>query len=251
MAATLKDELRRFLGKQFPNADWSECVLDFNRGLESRMKIGMLADEEVASDNFFVKVDSQNQIITDNTPSQVVGSDTRLHYRIHARARAPFVYLMVTFEVGDINNAFAAFKAEDADRLWGFVAIQDWLLTWGNVCCLCEGSPHEADGYQHVSLLALVDPLGLELIAPDQRGRATIAGTRFRVAELVEQWLDSSDTAEEIRHQLHERLTLQQVRSAFAYYHSHQEEIRAEIEASTALAMRHAQPRPILPMGTP
>jgi uncharacterized protein (DUF433 family) len=88
-------------------------------------------------------------------------------------------------------------------------------------------------GYRHVEL--------------DERRVPLIAGTRFKVALLIEQMRAYGWDAEQA-HAQHPHLTLAQIHSALAYYYDHQAEIDDYLDRATDeydAARRRAGPSPL------
>lgn len=82
-------------------------------------------------------------------------------------------------------------------------------------------------------------PTDYKHVGLDENGTARIAGTRYKVRILADQWTSWDLTPEELCEQLG-GLSLSQIYSAFAYYLDHKEEMDAEIErrAQTADELR-------------
>ena len=65
----------------------------------------------------------------------------------------------------------------------------------------------------------------------DERGRAWVDGTSYKVIQVVMDYLSGLSPAE-IRSEHYDALTLGQIHAALSYYYDHQAEIDAEIERS-------------------
>ncbi len=74
--------------------------------------------------------------------------------------------------------------------------------------------------------MAVLDFPHLEL---DERGTLVIAGTRFKVIQLIREHLAYGWDAPEIQQQ-HPQLTLSQVHSALGHYYDHREEFDADLQ---------------------
>jgi uncharacterized protein (DUF433 family) len=78
-------------------------------------------------------------------------------------------------------------------------------------------------------------------------GKAIIAGTRIKVAQIAIEYERMGWTPDEIV-QAHPHLTLSQVHDALSYYYSHLDEINADIRESERIvqAIRQQHPRSVL-----
>jgi type I restriction enzyme R subunit len=74
-------------------------------------------------------------------------------------------------------------------------------------------------------------------IVLDERGVPMIAGTPFKVVQIVSRWKAYQETPEEMAADM-PLLSLEQVEAAFDYYRAHQEEIDADIERRAAKVER-------------
>lgn len=72
-------------------------------------------------------------------------------------------------------------------------------------------------------------PTDYKHIGLDEEGTARIAGTRYKVRILADQWTSWDLTPEELCEQ-HKEISLSQIYSALAYYLDHKEKMDAEIE---------------------
>ncbi len=79
--------------------------------------------------------------------------------------------------------------------------------------------------------MAVLDFPHLEL---DERGTLVIAGTRFKVIQLIREHLAYGWDAPEIQQQ-HPQLTLSQVHSALSHYYDHREEFDADLHRREVL----------------
>lgn len=79
----------------------------------------------------------------------------------------------------------------------------------------------------------------------DEKGRAIIAGTRFKLYILISWWQGQNWTPEELHEQFPD-LSMAQIHSALAYYWDHQEEVEQEIEDAQRFEdeMRRTMPEP-------
>jgi len=65
----------------------------------------------------------------------------------------------------------------------------------------------------------------------DRRNIAWIAGTTFKVKDIIEDRIAYGWSPEEIRYQHYNNLSLAQIHAAFAYYYEHQQTIDQQIRA--------------------
>ena len=88
--------------------------------------------------------------------------------------------------------------------------------------------------------MAVLDFPHLEL---DERGTLVIAGTRFKVIQLIREHLAYGWDAPEIQQQ-HPQLTLSQVHSALGHYYDHREEFDTDLQRREVLVdeLRARQP---------
>jgi uncharacterized protein (DUF433 family) len=71
----------------------------------------------------------------------------------------------------------------------------------------------------------------ISYIAVDDKGTPWVAGTSFKVKDIVEDKKANGWTPEEIQHQHPGQLTLAQIHAALAFYYDNMEEIDKAIEA--------------------
>uniref|UniRef100_A0A7C2P3B2 DUF433 domain-containing protein n=1 Tax=Schlesneria paludicola TaxID=360056 RepID=A0A7C2P3B2_9PLAN len=244
MNTSLQTEFREKFMRQFPDAkDCSdESAIEFNRLLESRLGIESESDEVIQQENTFVENSAPVML------RRYEECDSWVRSERHLWRWGRYVYLRLFLRIGSMERAVGRINPSDEaqNRERAFQAMQDQLNSWGQCAYFCIQPESEDVGAVELYGLFLVDPLALNLIIPDEHGRATVRDTRFRVSQLVQLWQWLKVDPEQLRSDLYDQLSPQQLHAAFAYWHSHRETIDQEIQEEQALAEAHRRRQPVV-----